>query len=130
MRTFRPSISTLNKTLALGGVVIVLIQVLWIAHTRVQVAVIGAGILINQIGVWGLAGRVLGERRVNLQLRSEVHAFLSLVRELNRQSVGGEKAAVDATRTAMHQAVDRMASVAGVTTASDSDASSSEVGPD
>ncbi len=106
--------SAINNTLALGGVVIILLQTLYIAWERVQVAVILAGIVINQIGVWGLANKILPERRVYLQLRAEVDRFIGLVRALNGQAVQGDEAAVDQTRTAMHSSVDQMVEVAAV----------------
>ncbi|UCC48685.1 MAG: hypothetical protein JSV41_00465 [Gemmatimonadota bacterium] len=115
MRSLVPSRSTVNKILALAGIVIIFVQLVLIAETRLQVIVVLLGILLNQIGTWGLAGHVMPERRKYLQLRSEVDRFLGLVRRLNTDAVSGYDAGVDEAKAAMHQSVDRMASVAGVT---------------
>jgi hypothetical protein len=110
-----PSRSTVNKILALTGIVIIFFQLVLIAETRLQVIVVLLGILLNQIGTWGLAGHVMPERRKYLQLRSEVDRFLGLVRRLNTDAVNGHDAGMDEAKAAMHQSVDHMASVAGVT---------------
>ncbi|NIR42875.1 MAG: hypothetical protein GWN99_03230 [Gemmatimonadetes bacterium] len=106
--------SALHNTLALGGVVVILLQTLYIAYDRIQVAIILAGIIINQIGVWGLANKLLPERRVYLELRAEVDSFIGMVRELNSQAVQGDQVAVDQTKTNMHESVERMAEVAAI----------------
>lgn len=106
--------SAISNTLALGGVIIILLQTLYIAWERTQVAVILAGIIINQIGVWGLANKILPERRVYLLLRAEVDRFIGLVRDLNGNAVRGDDAAVEQSRTAMHGSVDKMVEVAAV----------------
>lgn len=106
--------SALNNTLALGGIVIILLQTLYIAYDRIQVAIILAGIVINQIGVWGLANKLLPERRVYLQLRSEVDRFIGLVRALNGQAVEGDATGVEQTKVAMHDSIDKMVEVAAL----------------
>jgi hypothetical protein len=106
--------STLNNILALGGVVIILLQTLMIAYERIEVAIILAGIMINQIGVWGLANKLLPERRVYLQLRVEVDRFIGLVRQLNAGAVAENDPEVDSTKALMHESIERMVSVAAV----------------
>lgn len=106
--------SALSNTLALGGVVVILLQTLYIAFDRIQVAVVLAGIMINQIGVWGLANKLLPERRVFLKLRAEVDRFIGLVRQLNGGAVKGDEAAVQETRGEMHGSVDKMVEVAAI----------------
>ncbi len=106
--------TTLNNALALGGVVIILLQTLMIAYQRIEVAIVLAGIMINQIGVWGLANKLLPERRVFLQLRAEVDRFIGLVRNLNKQAVAGDEAEVESTKALMHDSIERMSAVAAV----------------
>jgi hypothetical protein len=108
--------STLNNVLALGGVVIILLQTLMIAYHRIEVAIILAGILINQVGTWGLATRLLPERRDYLQLRAEVDRFIGLVRQLNASAVASHDAEVESTKALMHESIERMVSVAAVRT--------------
>jgi hypothetical protein len=102
------------NTLALGGVVIILLVALEIVESRMQLGLVIAGIIINQIGVWGLAGRLLPERRSFLQLRREADRFIDMVRQLNSQAVQGDEAGVEQTKTAMYGLVDRMAEVAAI----------------
>ncbi len=104
--------SAFDKILAIGGVILILLQVLLIADTRMQVAVVLVGMLVNQIGVWGLAERLMPDRRANLELRSEVDAFLDLVRKLSRLGAKGDPTLLQATQSAMHESVDRIAGVA------------------
>jgi hypothetical protein len=103
--------STLDKTLALGGVILILLQVLLIAEARMQIIVVALGILINQVGVWGLAHRLMPDRRGNVGLRSETDGFIELVRRLSSQYSEGDRSAYEATKDQMHEAVDRIASV-------------------
>jgi len=110
MSKTRPDRFTLDKALALGGVIVILLQVLLIADLRWQVAVVLVGILINQVGVWGLAARLMPDRRTNLRLRSEVDVFIGLVRKLSGQSGRKDGSAFDTTTAELHEAVDRIAS--------------------
>jgi hypothetical protein len=71
-----------------------------------------AGILVNQVGVWGLASRMMPERRLYLPLRREVRHFIDMVRELNDVALI-EASDVEEVRRRMHESVDRMAAVAG-----------------
>ncbi len=102
------------NALALGGVAIILLQTLELADTRTQVAVVLAGIIINQIGVWRLANRLMPERRSFLQLRSEADHFIDMVRQLNSHAVEGDDAGIEQTKRAMHGSVERMVEVAAI----------------
>lgn len=104
--------STLDNALAVGGIVVVLLQVLLMAYTRTQVTIVLAGILINQVGVWGVASRMLPERRLYLPLRREVRHFIDMVREMN-DVAAIEASDIEDVRRRMHESVDRMATVAG-----------------
>jgi hypothetical protein len=104
--------SSLDKSLAIGGVILILLQVLLIADVRLQVAVVLIGILVNQVGVWGLAERFMPDRRINLELRSEVDAFIRSVRKLRGLGKEGDPATLDATKAEMHESVDRIADIA------------------
>jgi hypothetical protein len=108
--------SVLNNVLALGGVIIILLQTLMIATERIEVVIILAGILINQVGVWRLANKLLPERRFYLQLRAEVDRFIGLVRQLNASAVAEDEPEVASTKALMHESIDRMVSVAAVRT--------------
>ena len=100
--------------LALGGVIVILLQTLFLANVRIEVMVILAGIMVNQVGVWGLANKLLPERRVYLELRAEVDRFIGFVRQLNASAVAEDEPKVDSTKELMHESVERMVSVAAV----------------
>ncbi len=102
-----------NSILVLGGVVIVVVQVLAIANSRLQMTVVAGGVMMIYLGVLRLRNEVLQEKRVYLKLRSEVGHFLGLVREINAQAISGESVLVNDTKAAMQESVDRIASVAG-----------------
>lgn len=104
--------STIDNALAVGGVVVILLQVLFMAFSRTQVIIVLAGILINQVGVWGVASRMMPERRLYLPLRREVRHFIDMVREMN-DVAKIEAGDVEELRRRMHESVDRMATVAG-----------------
>lgn len=118
----------IDRFLAVGGILVIFLQVLFIvlegaateaspefARMRFQFGVVLAGIIVNQIGVWSLANRVLPDRRVYLQLRGEVDRFIELVRTLNTYKVAGETERVDQTREKMIESLNRMVTSAGVT---------------
>jgi hypothetical protein len=109
-----PSRTTINHALALIGVVIILYQTLMMAWERIEVAIVLLGIVVNQIGVWRLAGRVLPNMRTYLQLRAEADRFIGLVRHLNTHAVAGDDAEVESTRAEMRDSVDQMVEVAAV----------------
>ncbi len=104
----------IDSILVLGGVVIIVLQVLAIAYSRIQMAVVAVGVMMIYLGVWRLGSHALPTRRIYQQLRSEVDHFLTLVRKLNTHAIRGESALVDDTRAAMHQSVDQMPCVSGV----------------
>jgi hypothetical protein len=104
--------SSLDKSLAIGGVILILLQVLLIADVRMQIAVVLLGILVNQVGVWGLAERLMPDKRTNLKLRSEIDAFIKSVRRLNATGKESDAETLDATKAEMHESVDRIAEIA------------------
>jgi len=116
MKPFLLNRGNFDNLLALSGVVLILLQVLLMAYTRTQVALVLVGILINQVGVWGLASRaLLPNRRVHTPLRREVDGFIALVRRLNDAEISQAGAEIEGLRRELHEAVDRMATAAGRT---------------
>lgn len=112
----------LNRLMAVGGAVVILLQVAFITSSRLEVTVVLTGILINQIGVWGLASRLMPERRKYMLLRAEVRHFLGLVTKLNESAVAGDDQKLQITRSAMLESVERMVPVAGIEEGAASDA--------
>lgn len=103
-----------DSFLVLSGVVIIAVQVLAIAYSRIQMAIVSVGIMMVYLGVLRLGSRMMPNRRVYTQLRSEVDHLIQLVRELNSHAVSGDSQLFSATRAAMLESVDRITDVAGV----------------
>ncbi len=105
---------TVNKVLALGGVVIIMLQAFFIAGRRMELTIILVGIIVNQIGVWNMASRLLPDRRVFNVLRGEVDRFIDIVRKLNRKAVESDAEGVVEAKREMHESVERIGEAAGV----------------
>jgi hypothetical protein len=103
----------LEKVLAIGGVVVVLVPVVTLADDVWQIVVVVVGLLFIEAGVWNLAGRLPPEDRKYTRLRHEVEAFLEDVRVLNGHAVQGDDEAVDADRARLRERVDAMVDAAG-----------------
>lgn len=103
-----------DRMMAVGGLLLIFLQTLFIASKPIDFAVIFAGILLVSAALWGLGRRLARERRVHLQLRAEVDHFADLVRKINAHAVAGEGKRASATKKEMYESVDRIALVAGV----------------
>lgn len=122
MRVIRKSI---DIGLPLVGVAVILAAVLIVRDDlRLQLAIVGLGMVVLELGVWKAAHRVLPTGRRYLALRAESDQFLQLVRELNtaalavsRDDSQAHKQAFEEVRGAMRKSVERMVAVAGKTNA-------------
>jgi hypothetical protein len=120
LRTLRKFI---DIAVPLAGVAVILGAVLFLrADLRVQIAVVGLGMLLIEVGVWKIPHQLLGTGRKYLALRTEVDHFLRLVRQLNSAALAlrednspRNRQALQEVPEAMRQAVDRMVHVAGKT---------------
>jgi hypothetical protein len=120
--------------LALVGVAVILLAVLFVRDDlRLQLAIVGLGMVVLELGVWKAAHRVLPSGRRYLALRAESYQFLQLVRELNTAALAvkqndsqAHKRAFEGVRDAMRKSVERMAEVAGKTNA---ELESAQAGP-
>ncbi len=91
---------------------------------RCQIAVVGLGMVLIELGVWKVARRLTPDGRRYKALRAEGDRFLGLIRELNSAAVAliqsdseANRRAVGLVQAHMRQAIDRMAFVAGRTDA-------------
>ncbi|MDX1488632.1 MAG: hypothetical protein R3268_10560 [Acidiferrobacterales bacterium] len=115
----------INNALPFVGVVLILGAVLILREDlRIQVAVVGLGMLLIEMGVWRFGDKVLPSERKNLALRAETDRFIDLVRALNAAALAVKAHDSPETRQAfqhvqetMQQAIGRMAEVAGKTDA-------------
>lgn len=113
MRSIPSVRSTLDKVVTLVGVLIILVQVLFMAETQAQGAIIITGLFLVVIGTWRLGSVLLPERRESLALRAEVNRFIDLVRSLDQSAQVEDHAAIEAVRLQMHESVDQMAALSG-----------------
>jgi hypothetical protein len=122
LRTLR---KVIDISLPFAGVAVVLGAVLFMREDlRMQIAVVGLGMLLIEVGVWKGAHRLLPSERKYLALRVEGDLFIKLLRQLNaaalalRENDSPERhEAFEEVRDAMRQTVERMAHVAGKTDA-------------
>ncbi len=103
-----------DRMMAVGGLLVIFFQTLVIANKAIDFAVIFAGILLVSAALWGVGRRLAPDRRVHTQLRAEFAHFAVLVRKINAHAAAGEGKQASATKTEMHESVDRIALVAGV----------------
>ncbi len=106
------------------GVLVILSAVLFVRGLRVQTPIVVLGILMLEAGIWKLAHQLLPSERTYQALRCEGDQFLGLLRQLNTAALAVQERdtpenhqAFGEVRDAMHQAVERMADVAGKTDA-------------
>ncbi len=122
MRTLR---KTIDIGLPLVGVAVILAAVLFVRDDlRIQLAIVGLGMVVLELGVWKAAHRILPTGRRYLALRAESDLFVQLVRQLNTAALAkkqndsqAHKQVFEEVRDAMRQSVERMAEVAGKTNA-------------
>lgn len=107
--------STIDQFLVIIGVIIIVVPVALMEDSGGALLTVMGGIAVMALGVWRLGHRVLPERRVYVGLRSEVDHFIGLVRKLNTSALQGGSDRVAQVKASMHDSVDRMALIAGMT---------------
>jgi hypothetical protein len=106
--------ATFDKAVALGGVLLVLSQLLLLAYSPIHVAVVVLGVLMIYVGIWRLVSHMLPNRRHYMPLREEVDEFIRLVRRLNTERAAGDFPAAFETSAQLRETVERVIAVAGV----------------
>ena len=103
---------------------VILSAVLFIRELHVQIAAVVFGLLMVEAGIWKLSQLMLPSERQYNALRSEGDHFLMLIRHLNEEALTVKtddtpenQRSFEEIRGAMHEAVERMANVAGKTDA-------------
>jgi hypothetical protein len=122
LRTLR---KVIDLSLPFVGVAVILGAVLFVREDlRTQIAVVGLGMLLIEVGVWKGAHKLLPSERKYIALRAEGDQFIKLIRQLNaaalalRETDSPEgRQTFEGVRKAMREAVERMAHVAGKTDA-------------
>jgi hypothetical protein len=110
----RLSRATLDKTLVLTGAAIVLVQLILLARSPVQVAVVILGVVMIYMGKWRMVSHLLPDRRIYTPLRGEVDEFMELVRKLNDERARGDFTAAFETGAELRETVERIVAAAGV----------------
>jgi len=126
LRSRRSGLRHLRKGFDIGlpliGVMIILGAVLFLREISIQIAVVMAGIVLIEAGVWKIAHQLLPNDRHYHALRYEIDALIALSRDLHEAALAAKvndtpenQHAFDEIREAMHRAVDQISDVAGRT---------------
>lgn len=115
----------IDNAMPFVGVAVILSATLFLrGDLYIQIAAVGLGMLLIEVGVWKLGHRFLPDERRYVALRAESDRFLALVRRLNAAALAlkehnspENRRAFEQIQEAMRQAVGRMAHVAGRTNA-------------
>jgi len=95
------------------GILVVFAAAVFLEKDVVRVAMIAAGVLVMEAGVWYLANPIFTSERRYPALRGEVDNLVGLVRQLNRAAVDGVgRDEVERLKAAMHDSVDEMGRLA------------------
>jgi len=106
--------TTIDKGIALTGVVLVVAQLLLLAYSPIHVAAVVLGVLMIYVGIWRLSSHLLPNRRIYMPLRCEVDEFIRLVRKLNAQRASRDMSAAFETAAELRETVERVIAAAGV----------------
>jgi hypothetical protein len=124
-RSFWRTLRTVMHTgLPLVGVCVTLAATLFIEAPHTRVGIVVFGLLLIETGVWKLAHQLLPDERQFHALRIEGDQFLHLLRHLHETALAlkdddtpAHRRAFEDVQNMMHQAIARMAEVAGKTDA-------------
>jgi two-component sensor histidine kinase len=111
MKSLMPSRATLDKLLALGGIVVLAFEVNAFEGSPFHLPVIALGVLMIYIGSWRMAGGLV-HKRANKALRAEINHFISLVRQLYASRTEADAAAIHETKDALRESLERIISAA------------------
>lgn len=110
--TFAPTRTLLERLLALGGLVIVLLEIFAFGFSAIHVLVLAVGTLMVYVGTWRLTGGFMRDRS-NVVLRSEIERFLILVRQLYASRSKADSASIHETKAKVRESAERIISAAG-----------------
>ena len=106
-----PTRAMLERLLALGGLLIVLLELFVLDSSALHVIVIGVGTLMIYVGTWRLTGGFVSQRS-NVVLRAEINRFLVLVRQLYGERSRGDSAGIHETKSKLRDSAERIISAA------------------
>ena len=109
----------IEAILTIVGILIIFGSVLFAYDIgmQVQFVLVLVGVLLMEIGVWGLSSRFLPNERKFSSLRAEGDNMMDLIRELNAAAIAKDRGSEDAKRfqdtlAKMHESVVRMSELA------------------
>lgn len=115
-RNMRRSVEAL---LTIVGILIVFGSVLFGNEVGIQIQfmMVLLGVLLMEVGVWGLSSKLVPNERRFSKLRNEGDHMLHLIRELNSAAIAKDRGEEDAKRfqstlANMHESVVRMSELA------------------
>ena len=106
-----PTRAMLERLLALGGLLIVLLELFVFDTSPLHVIVTAVGTLMIYVGTWRLTGGFVSQRS-NVVLRAEINRFLVLVRQLYSERSHGDSAGIHETKTKLRDSAERIISAA------------------
>ena len=123
-RTSRKLARVTDVCLPFVGVAVTLGAVVFIRENyNTQVALVGLGMVLIQLGVWQTARRLVPDQRRCLALRAEGDRFLELLRQLNAAALAVKSddtpethRVVEEISSTMRESIERMVAAAGAAT--------------
>ena len=107
LTTLAPTRILLERLLALGGLVIVLLEIFAFETAPLHVMLAALGALMIYVGTWRLTRGFVSQRSNNV-LRAEINRYLVLVRQLYAGRTKGDSAAIHETKTKLRDATERI----------------------
>jgi len=91
---------------------------------QTQFLLVVFGVLLMEVGVWGLSSHIMPNQRRFVLLRGEGDHMMNLIRELNAAAISKDRGIEDSKRfqdtlALMHDSVARMSEIAGQEGATD-----------
>lgn len=106
-----PTRVMLERLLALGGLVIVLLEIFVFDTSPLHVIVVALATLMIYVGTWRMTGGFVSQRS-NVVLRAEINRFLVLVRQLYGERSRGDSAGIHETKAKLRDSAERIISAA------------------
>ncbi len=103
--------SSIDKLLALGGIILVLVLIYRFDYSPLQTLFVAIGTMMIYVGGWRQTGQLLN-RRANRILRKEIDDFTRLVRKLYSGRTNGDSAAIHETKAQLRESFERILAAA------------------
>lgn len=102
-----PTRVMLERLLAVGGLVIIALEIFAFDYAPLHVLLLGLGVLMIYVGTWRLTRGFVSER-ANTVLRAEVNRFLVLVRQLYSGRSKGDSATMHETKSKLRESAEKI----------------------